>query len=121
MYFDRKVIFRGITPNGNHHWAGFSMDLKFNERSYTQEFQLVPSSTPLSYDGIWGRDFLRGTKTVLDYGKYSIAVFGYIMYPVNPRFSRKPENEMIKRREVELAKLVKTNHLEPEQSEGLEN
>lgn len=39
VYFDKKVIHHGITPDGIPSLGHFSMDLKFYERSYTQEFE----------------------------------------------------------------------------------
>lgn len=48
-------------PNGIPSLGRFSMDLKFNERSHTQEFQLVSSSFPLPYDGILVRFVIMGS------------------------------------------------------------
>lgn len=114
MYFDKKVILHGITPDGIPSLGRFSMDLHFGNHCYEQEFQLVSSSFPLPYDGILGRDFLKGTGTVLDYGKNSIAVFGNLVYPMNPTFSEIPEprilgeleRKIIGQREVELSKII---------------
>lgn len=101
--------------------------LQFGERSYDQEFQLVSCSFPLPYDGILGRDFLTVTDTVLDYENHNIAVFGSLIYPRNPTFSKEPEpvvlgklqRKIINQWEVELSKLIKTDYLEIEQSEAL--
>lgn len=128
VFFDKKVILHGITPDGIPSLGRCSMELHFGERSYGQEFQLVSSSFPLPYDGILGSDFLKGTGTVLDYGKNCITVFGKIPFPMNPSLHRDQEpvvlgpleKRMIGQRCVELSKLIKTNHLTTEPLEALQ-
>lgn len=128
VYFDKKVILHGITPDGIPSLGRCAMKLHFGERSYGQEFQLVSSSFPLPYDGILGSDFLKGTGTVLDYGRNSIAVFGNITYPMNPSLHREPEpvvlsqmeKQIMDQRSVELSKLIRTDHLTNEPLEALQ-
>lgn len=72
-------------------------------------------------------DFHKGNNTILDYGRNSIAVFGNIIYPMNPRYSKEPERgvlgqrekNIILQREMELSKLIKTDHLDTEQLKAL--
>lgn len=125
---ENRVILHGITPDGITSMGSFIMNLGFGSYSYDQEFQLVSSSFPLPYDGILGRDFLKGTGAVLDYGKNSIELFGAISYPMNRGFSQEPKVEEISPREQRLvatrvealARLVKVGHLTPVESEPLE-
>lgn len=66
VYLDKKIILHGITPPA----SAFKNAATSKSSNWFHPVFLYP------YDGILGRDFLAGTKTVLDYGRNSIAVFG---------------------------------------------
>lgn len=99
---NNSVKLHGITSNAISTLGTYNAQLQFNDILIEQTCFVVTAAFPISQDGLLGRDFLRKTTAVLDYGCNSVQLFGKLNYPFNAYFHEVIEPPILSQIEIDM-------------------